>query len=137
MAEIGDLLVNDINNVARWPEGMFAPDVNGAGRADEGILARWFKDTNFSLISSGSNTAFTLLTNRATPALADVGVVCWRAHIESDGTSLTLKVNDLAAKPLVGQGNRAMTDAVIKVNQCVMSVYNSAIDKFECIGIEG
>jgi hypothetical protein len=53
MAEITDLVV--VDNTARWPEGMRFRDVNDAGRSDESIIARWFQDTNGSLISSGSN----------------------------------------------------------------------------------
>ncbi len=55
MAEVWDLDVTDANNIGRWPENMQFRNVNNAGRADEGILARWFRDTNASLTASGTS----------------------------------------------------------------------------------
>ena len=46
MAEISGFVVIDANNVAGWPEGMPFNQVNNAERKDEGLLARWYQDTN-------------------------------------------------------------------------------------------
>ena len=54
--EITDLKITDASNTDRWPEGMSPSAVNNAGRALEGILARWFEDTNGSIISTGTDT---------------------------------------------------------------------------------
>jgi hypothetical protein len=46
MAEISGFVVIDANNVAGWPKGMPFNQVNNAERKDEGLLARWYQDTN-------------------------------------------------------------------------------------------
>ena len=59
MAEIRDYSVNpDPNTADRWPEGMAMSAVNDTGRVDEGILARWYRDTRGDLASTGSRAEF-------------------------------------------------------------------------------
>ena len=53
MAEIFNLDPIDVNNIGRFPENMQFRNVNDGGRALEGMLARWFRDTNGSLAASG------------------------------------------------------------------------------------
>lgn len=65
MAEISSLSVTDASNTARWPENMAPSAVNNAGRADEGMLARAFKDTiDGALTTAGTSTAYTCTLNR-------------------------------------------------------------------------
>jgi hypothetical protein len=70
MAEISDFSVTDALNTTRWPEGMAPSQVNNSARADEGLLARWYKDTNGSLTTAGGTTAYTLAINSTTAAAA-------------------------------------------------------------------
>jgi hypothetical protein len=134
MAEVDDLAVLDANNTARFGQGQLVPTLNDGARALEGILARWFKDTNGSITSSGSETAYAILTNRTIPSHAVGNIFVWRAHIANNG-ACTLTVNALAAKPLRRSGGGALVTGDILVNQMISSIYNPAEDYYECLGV--
>lgn len=136
MAEVANLNVLDANNTARFPEGQIIPTLNDGGRALEGILARWEKDTNGSIASSGSVNAFAILTNRVIPAHAAGNEFKFRATTANTGAS-TIAINALAAKPLRRHGGGALQSGDISTNQIVHIVYNAAEDYYECIGISG
>ena len=134
MAEIADLNANAANNTARFGEGQLVSTINDGARELEAIIARWFKDTNGSISSSGSVSAYTILTNRTIPAHASGVSFRWRAHVANSG-ACTLTVNALSSKPLRRSGGGALVTGDILVNQIVDSVYNSAGDYYECVGI--
>lgn len=134
MAEITDLAANAALNTARFPEGMLVPSINNGARELEAMLARWYKDTNGSVVSSGTSTAYAILTNRAVPSYEAGILFIFRAHIGNTGAA-TLKVNALADKPLRRHGGAALAPGDIATNQIVIAVYNSAGDYFECLGI--
>ena len=91
MAEINDLVPIDDNNTARWPEGMAPSAVNDAGRADEGILSRWHRDTNGSLTSAGTASAYTLTTNQSLSAYYDGLEISFVANVTcTDNPTLQL-----------------------------------------------
>ncbi len=96
MAEIGDLVPIDDNNTARWPEGMPPSDVNNAGRADEGIMSRWHRDTNGSLTSTGTGSAYQLTTNQNLTAYYDGLEITFVANVASNA-SPTLQLGTLGA----------------------------------------
>ncbi len=96
MAEIGDLVPIDDNNTARWPEGMAPSGVNDAGRADEGILARWHRDSNGSLTSTGTGSAYQLTTNQNLTGYYDGLEITFVANVASNA-SPTLQLGTLGA----------------------------------------
>lgn len=136
MAEIADLLTTDASNTSRWGEGQTIPTLNDGGRALEGMIARNFRDNAAYTATSGTGSAYTLITAQTFPALATGLMVMFRAHVECLDNP-TLQINSLAAKALRRQGNRRIRPADILVNQIVRAVYNTATDKFECLGIGG
>lgn len=136
MAEIANLAVLDANNTARFPEGQLVPTLNDGGRALEGILARWEKDTNGSIASSGSVNAFAILTNRVIPSHAAGNEFKFRATTANTGAS-TITINALAFKPLRRHGGSALQSGDIGTNQLVHVLYNSAGDYYECLGVSG
>lgn len=69
MAEAHDFLTTDSSNIQRWPEAMAPSAVNNAGRADEGIIARWFFDTNFSVQATVSGSVIQMTANRSSLTL--------------------------------------------------------------------
>ena len=97
MAEINDLSVTDASNTGRWPENMPFGDVNDAGRADEGLLARWYKDTDSSITASGSSNAFTITSNRTIAAYFNNLVMAFTANHSITGAT-TLNMNGIGAK---------------------------------------
>ena len=97
MAEINDLSVTDASNTGRWPENMPFGDVNNAGRADEGLLARWYKDTDSSITASGSSNAFTITCNSTIAAYFNNLVMAFTANHSITGAT-TLNMNGIGAK---------------------------------------
>lgn len=134
MAEIADLKTNDANNTARFPEGQKAPTVNDGARALEGLLARADRDRNGYTATTGTGSAYQILTAAAYPEHAAGMVFMIRAHVANAGAA-TLQVNALAAKPLRRQGGDALVAGDIAANQMIIAVYNPAGDYFECIGV--
>lgn len=99
MGEIRDLNVTDESNTARWAENMLPSQVNNSARADEGMLARAFKDTIDGIIeTAGSGSAYTLACNRSFTASATMydGAefsVRWHAAC-ADSPTLNVKTTD-------------------------------------------
>lgn len=127
MAEITDLVVIDDNNTGRWPENMAFSAVNNAGRADEGILARWFKDTNGSLAASGSSNAFTVTSNRTISSLVDGIVLTFKANHNITGAA-TLNLNGLGAKDIKRFNGSALAAGDIISGQPVQVMYSASLD---------
>jgi len=69
MAELHNLLPTDASNVDRFPEGMAPSSVNNAARALEGMIARWYFDTNYSVTATLSGTVVQMTANRASITL--------------------------------------------------------------------
>lgn len=136
MAEINDLSVTAASNTGRFPEGQSIPSINNGARELEAMLARQHRDTAAFTLSSGTGDAYAIITNGAYPAHATGMVLVWRAHVVSI-VNATLTINALAAKPLVRQGGGAIQAGDIAANQIVWSLYNTALDSYQCIGIGG
>ena len=107
MAEINDFNVTDASNTARWPEGMAPSAVNNAGRADEGILARWHKDTNGSVASTGSANAYVFAANQTLSAYYDGLEIVFDANFTNTGAA-TLNVDAVSAASIVLQNGDAL-----------------------------
>jgi len=135
LAEISDLEPVDADNIARFPEGQKVPTLNNGARALEGILARYFADTNGTIVATGTAPNYAVATSRAIPSLVDGVVVVWRAHAAFASGTATLTVNALTQKNLVTQGGGALVVGDIAEDQTVLSRYNSDMDAFECLGI--
>lgn len=134
MAELADLAVLDASNTGRFPEGQLVPSINDGGRALEGLIARGHRDRSGYTLSSGTGSAYTILTNAAYPAHAAGMVFLFRANVVCLATP-TLTVNALTAKPLRRQGGGLIQAADIAASQQVLAAYNTAGDYYECIGI--
>lgn len=134
MAEIGDLNTTDASNTARFGEGKTIPTLNDGGRALEGMLARYHRDRSGYTLTSGSATAYTIIPSATYAAHASGMVFMIRAHVAC-GSTPTIAIGALAAKPLKRQGGGAIVAGDIAVNQQILIAYNSALDSYECIGI--
>jgi hypothetical protein len=60
MGEVTAWSPTDNSNVDLYPENMPFGSVNDSGRAVQGAVARWFLDTNGSVVSSGSAGAYAI-----------------------------------------------------------------------------
>lgn len=121
--DIQDLDPIDNNNQDNWPEGtMKVQDVNDAGRADEGLLARWFIDTNGSKITAGTATAYTVSGDRTTSAYYDGLMITAEIHLENTGAA-TLNLDSLGAADIVKNGGDALEAGDLPAGHIAMFVY--------------
>ncbi|HEY1244245.1 MAG TPA: hypothetical protein VGF29_05370 [Hyphomicrobiaceae bacterium] len=125
--EIQDLDPTDANNVGRWPEGMVGSSINDSGRAMEGYLARWFRDTNGSIAAAGSSNAFTVTSNRTIDALANNLLMTFTANHTITGAA-TLNLNGLGAKSVKRFNGNALASGDIVSGQPVAVIYKSSPD---------
>ena len=100
MADINDLEVVDASNTARFPEGQAPSTVNNGARALEGIVARWNKDTDGSLVSTGSANAYVLAANQTLSAYYDGLTLTFDANFTNTAAP-TLIVDAVSADPIV------------------------------------
>ena len=134
VAELNDLNVLDDNNIGRFPPGMVVPAFDNAARKLEGIIARGEQDRNGTIATSGSSTAYTIITNAAYPSL--VAGMWFRVRFdEACGTAPTFQVNSLTAKPLKRQTGSAIVPGDITANMVADVIYNAATDTFDVTGI--
>ncbi len=82
-----------------WSEGMAPSQVNDSSRAVMSSVAKWSNDNNGTIVTSGTTTAFTAVTNQVEAALTAGYTVALQFHATND-SSATLAVDGLAAKPL-------------------------------------
>jgi hypothetical protein len=129
VAEITDLDPTDANNTGRWPEGMLGGTINDSARALEGILARWFRDTNGSVTATGSSNAYAITSTRTISALANNIIMTWTANFTNTGAA-TLNLNSLGAKSIKRFNGSALAAGDIISGQPVTVVYKSSPDQW-------
>ena len=127
MVDIQDLAVIDASNTGRWPENMVFSAVNDAGRADEGLLARWYKDLDSSVTASGSPNAYAVTSNRTISALVNNTVMCFTANFTNTGAA-TLNLNGLGAKTIKRFNGDGLANGDITSGQPVTVIYKSSPD---------
>lgn len=130
MADINDLNVTDASNTARFPENMAFSAVNDSARALEGIIARWHKDTNGSLVSTGSANAYVLAANQTLSAYAQGQLFLFEANFANTGAA-TLNVDSIGAKAIKKHNDQALVAGDIESGQIVAVVYEAAADAFQ------
>lgn len=111
-AEINDFDPTDANNIARWPEGMTFANVNNAARADEGLLARFHKDINGSLVTTGSANTYAVSATQTLTAYYTGLWVKAKANFTNTGAA-TLNVDGLGAKSISNAGASAIVSGQI------------------------
>ena len=126
-AEIDDLNVTDASNTGRFPENMAPSAVNDGARALEGMIARWYQDTNGSLSSGGSSSAYTLSIN-STDTLYDGQILVFDANHTNTGAA-TLNVTNSGGSAQGAVAIKKFNDVAlaagdIEQNQKVVVVYD-------------
>ncbi len=82
-----------------WAEGMAPSAVNDSARALMASVARWRDDNNGTLITSGTSSALTLVTNQVEGSLTNGYTVCFQFGT-GVAAGATLAVDGLTATPL-------------------------------------
>ena len=118
------------------PEGMAPSGVNNVIRENMAALAKWYSDSDGTLQSTGSSSAYVLATNSTHAALADMPLVAFRANHASTGAS-TLAVDGLTAKSIKKYHDVNLAAGDIETGQIVIVVYNATSDVYELISSTG
>ena len=138
MAEIKDLSTTDASNNgtaanAGFPENMAYSDVNNAARALEGMIARWYADTNSTLDTGGSSNAYTLTPNRTVAAYARGDTYTVEASFTNTGAA-TINVSSLGAKSIVKPSGSAVASGDIQSGGIYTLVYDGT--NFQMAGVD-
>lgn len=131
MSEVEDLNTTDSNNTERFSEGQTFSSLNNGARALEGMIARWYADTNGSIVSSGTDT-ITLSAARTISAYAQGQVFIFEAGGTNTG-AVTLNVDSVGAKAVVKNYNVALAAGDIVAGQIVAVAYEASADNFQML----
>jgi hypothetical protein len=115
------------------PEGMAANTVNDTMREMMAAVARWYQDTNGSLVTGGAGNAYTLSTNNNNSSLTDLPLVVFVANRANTGAA-TLNVDGLGAKSLRFNG-AALPSGAIQADTAYIAIYNGEDDAFDLVGV--
>jgi hypothetical protein len=132
VAEIFDLEIVDASNTARFPEGMLGSAINNGARALEGLLARWYEDTDGSITSGGSANAYTLTSRRTIASLVNNTVMVFTSNFANTGAA-TLAFNGLTAKSIKRPNGDALAANDIVSGQVVAVIYKSSPDEWRML----
>lgn len=123
MAEINDLNITDASNTARFPENMPPSDVNNSARALEGILARFYKDLNGSVASTGSANTYVLAANQTLSAYYDGLILTFDANFANTGAA-KLNVDSLGEVTIKKLNDQDLASGDIEVGMKVTVIYD-------------
>jgi hypothetical protein len=115
-----------------WPEGQAPSTVNDCAREVMAAIAKWYKDTQGTLVTAGSSNAYTLTTNNAHASLAAQSLIVFRADRTNTGAA-TLNVDGLGAKTIRVNGS-AVIAGEIESGYTYACAYNSASTTYDLVG---
>lgn len=128
MADIFDwsVVAASNNNAAPngFPEGMNYSDVNNAAREVMAVLARWYADTNGSLVTGGTGNAYTITANRNVTSYVNGLEFAFRANRANTG-AVTLNVSGVGPTALNYRDGTALRSGDLKNNGNYRVIYNS------------
>jgi Phage Tail Collar Domain len=114
-----------------WAEGMAPSAVNDSARAMMARLAEWRDDVSGTILTAGTATACTVATNQGFDNLPDLGgaMIAFVPHV-TNGATVTLAVDGLAAKPLRAAPGVELTAGVIVQGTPYVATYNNTDGAF-------
>lgn len=114
-----------------FPEGMAPSGVNDSAREVMAALAKLYACIDGSLTTTGSANAYVLSTGSSHAALADIGLLVFRASF-SNTAACTLAVDGLTAKNIYWNGAALISGSIVS-GDMVCVVYDPTGDQFEMI----
>jgi hypothetical protein len=115
-----------------WAEGQAPSTVNDSARAVMASVAKWRDDLAGLLVTAGTSTAYTLTSNQVFTSLSAMGgqTVSFLVHV-ANGTSPTLNVDGLGAKPFVIDNlGTALPSASFNISGLYSATYNSSLGQW-------
>lgn len=120
---------NSIDDTVNWREGQSPGSVNGSARAMMAAIAKWRDDMSGNVVTGGTATAYTVTSNQVFTELADGISITVRMHA-TNGSSATLNVDSLGAKPIANVYGSAMTYGALPSGSIQRFTYDSTDDKW-------
>ncbi len=115
-----------------WAEGQAPSTVNDSGRAMMAAAAKFRDDISGAIATGGSSTAYTVTSYQAFDTLANMNgaMIAFTPHTTS-GTTVTLNVDGLGAKPLrlaPGVTNELPAGTLVQGTPYVATYYNATAE---------
>jgi microcystin-dependent protein len=119
------------DSTVNWAEGMAPSAVNDSARAMMARLGEWRDDISGTIVTAGTSTAYTLATNQGFDNLADMNgaMIAFVPHT-TNGATVTLAVDGLAARPLRSAPGVELTAGVIVRGTPYVATYNNSDGAF-------
>lgn len=114
-----------------WAEGQAPSSVNDSARAMMASAAKWRDDTNGSIATGGTSTAFTITSNQsfASVTAMDNAVIAFIPHTTS-GAAPTLAVDGLTAKKIRMTTGIDLPDGVLVSGTPYVVTYENGVGEF-------
>lgn len=113
------------DSAQNWAEGMAPSAVNDSARGGMASMAKWRDDTNGSIATTGTSTAYAITTNTGMDAFAADYVVAFQID-EDCGTPVTLNVDSKGAKPLRSAPNVELAAGALKAGGIYSASYKTS-----------
>ena len=108
-----------------WPEGILSDKINNIGRENMAVIARWEKDTNGSLLTTGTQPAYAVTLNQAAlGAYYDGMLIRVDFHATNAGGAATIDVNSIGAKAIVWPDQTALAANDITLGMKAELIYD-------------
>lgn len=125
---------NNTGSPPNYPiNGMAPSTVNDTMRENMAALARWYADSQGSLVTGGTGNAYTLASNNVFTGLTQSPVLVFRVNRANTGAA-TLQVDALTAKALRIQG-AALESGALVADTVVAAAYNSEGDAYDILSL--
>lgn len=114
-----------------FAEGQAPSSLNDSSRAAMASVAKWRDDTNGSIATGGSSTAFTVTSNQSFVSLSamDNAVIAFIPHTTS-GAAPTLAVDGLTAKKIRMVTAVDLPDGVLIAGSTYVCTYEAGVGEF-------
>lgn len=114
-----------------WAEGQAPSSVNDSARAMMASVAMWRSDTNGSIATGGTSTAYTITSNQSFASLSamDNAVIAFIPHTTS-GAAPTLAVDGLTAKGIRMQTATDLPSGVLIAGTPYVVTYEAGVGEF-------
>lgn len=121
-----------------WAEGQAPSSVNDSARAMMAAAAKYRDDISGAIVTGGTSTAYTVTTYEvySTLALMDGSLIAFSPHA-TNGATVTLAVDGLAAKPLRLSPSVELTAGILVQGTPYTCLYNNANAEFYLHSLAG
>lgn len=121
-----------------WAEGMAPSAVNDSARAMMASVAKWRDDTNGSITTGGTSTAFTVTSNQNFASLSALAnqEIAFTMHTTS-GATPTLSVDGLTAKVIRAATGVALATGALLSGSVYRVKYDTTVGEFLLVNQSG